>query len=150
MTVFELISLFKWRLAIHLTEHCTLSVDVCRLQPYWWCSTYSLSVSLPWVVPQTYRAWQESHLHLNLCQMTDVGLLFLFLWRLEIRWQQNIARYWWKSFDCIPNVAVDCFLGYRSSIILMCLVQSVFFFKKPPNVFIILIKPVLMFAWWIS
>ena len=42
-------------------------------------STYSettLSVSLPWVVPQLYRPRQELYLHLELCQMTVVELSF--------------------------------------------------------------------------
>ena len=32
--------------------------------------------------------------------------------------------------DCLTNIALGCLLGYRVSIIMMRLVQAVFFFKK--------------------
>ena len=44
-------------------------------------------------------------------------------------------------------------LSYKccwASIIMMCLAQSVFFFKNPLNIIIIFIKPVLMFARWMT
>ena len=45
-------------------------------------SETSLSVSLQGVVPEHYRLLQELHLHMELNQMTDVELLYLF--RMEI------------------------------------------------------------------
>ena len=52
--------------------------------------------------------------------------------------------------DSLSNIAVGRLLGYRASIILMRLVEAVFFFKKQLNFFIVLIKQVLVFARWMS
>ena len=50
------------------------------------------------------------------------------------------------TFDCHTTITVGRLLGYKASVILMCLVQAVFYFKKRLNVFIILVKLVLVFA----
>ena len=47
--------------------------------------------------------------------------------------------------DCLTNIAEGSLPSYRASIILMCLVQVVFFFKKH-FIFFILVKPTLVFV----
>ena len=52
--------------------------------------------------------------------------------------------------DSLTTIAVGGLIGYKTSIILMCLMQSVIFFQMRLTFFIILVKPVLVIAKWMS
>ena len=75
------------------------SLNSCWIAYSHTCIETTLSVSLPLVVHELYKFWQELHPRPVLCQKTDVESLSLFPPRLKIH-QAELARCLWQSVDC--------------------------------------------------